>query len=54
LVDEETDMSDDEQEQNLEGDLEEGSIFTPFMSRRQKKYNQKKHANKLGDKGVQN
>jgi hypothetical protein len=36
LVDEETDMSDDEQEQNLEGDLEEGSIFTPFMSRRQK------------------
>jgi len=53
LVDEEPDMSDDEQEQNLEGELEEGSIFTPFMSRRQKKYN-KKHANKLSDKGVQN
>jgi len=33
LVDEETDMS-DEQEQNLEGDLYEGSSVTPFMSRR--------------------
>jgi hypothetical protein len=54
FIDEEPDMSDDEQEQNLEGEYHEGSIFTPFMSRRQKKYNQKKHANKLGDKGVQN
>jgi len=36
LLDEEHDMSDDEQEQNLEGELEQGSIFTPFMSRRQK------------------
>ena len=53
LVDEEPDMSDDEQEQNLEGELEEASIFTPFISRRKKKYN-RKHANKLSDKGVQN
>jgi hypothetical protein len=52
LVDEETDMS-DEQEQNLEGDLDEGRSFTPFMSRRKKKYNKNKHDNKLNDKGVQ-
>jgi len=32
----------DEQEQNLKGDIEEGSLFTFFMSRRQKKYNKKK------------
>jgi len=35
-----------------EGDIEEGSLFTPFMSRRQKKSN-KKHANKLNDTVVQ-
>ena len=51
LADEETDRS-DEQEQILEGDIEEGSLFTPFMSRMQKKYNKKKHANKLNDTGV--
>ncbi|RHN41254.1 hypothetical protein MtrunA17_Chr8g0364121 [Medicago truncatula] len=50
--DEETDMS-DEQEQNLERDIEEGSLFTPFMSRRQKKNKKKKHPNKLNDTGVQ-
>ena len=44
----------DEQEQNLERDIEEGSFFTPFMSRRQKKKNKKKHANKLNDTRVQN
>jgi hypothetical protein len=36
LVDDEPDMSDDEQETNLEGELEEGSIFTHFMSRSRK------------------
>lgn len=35
-----------------EGDIEEGSLFTLFMSRRQKKSN-KKHANKLNDTVVQ-
>jgi len=54
LVDEEPSVSDDEKEQNLEGELNEGSIFTPLISRRQKKKNQKKHANKLSDKCVQN
>jgi len=52
LVDEERDIS-DEQEQNLEGDLDKGSSFTPFMSRRHKKYNKKKDVDKLNDKGVQ-
>jgi len=33
----------------IEGDIEDGSLFTPFMSRRQKKSNKKKHANKLND-----
>ena len=53
VVNEETDISDD-QEQNLEGDIEEGSLFTPFMSRRQKKYSKKKDSNKLNDTMVQN
>jgi hypothetical protein len=52
FTDEETDMS-DVQEHNLEGDIEEGSLFTPFMSRRQKNNNKKKHANNLNDTGVQ-
>lgn len=52
LADEETDRSDG-QGQNLEGDIEEGSLFTSFMSRKQKRYNKKKHANKLNDTGVQ-
>ncbi len=42
-----------DQEQNLEGGIEEGSLFTLFMSRRQKKSNKKKHANKLNDTMVQ-
>jgi len=43
----------DVQEHNLEGDIEKRSLFTPFMSRRQKKNNKKKQANKLNDTGVQ-
>jgi len=50
--DEGTDMS-YAQEQNLERDIEEGSLFTPFMSRKQKN-NKKKYVNKLNDTGVQN
>jgi len=37
----------------IEGDIEDGSLFTPFMSKRQKKSNKKKHANKLNDTTVQ-
>lgn len=36
--DEETDMS-NEEKKYLERDIEEGSLFTPFTSRRQKKKN---------------
>ena len=37
----------------IEGDIEDGSLFTPFMSKKQKKYNKKKHGNKLNDTMVQ-
>jgi len=33
----------------IEGDIGDGSLFTLFMSRRQKKSNKKKHVNKLND-----
>jgi len=37
----------------IEGDIEDGRLFTPFMTRRQKKSNKKKHVNKLNDTVVQ-
>jgi len=33
----------------IEGDIQDESLFTPFMSRRQKKSNKKKQVNKLND-----
>jgi len=60
-ADEDTDATDStfDPESDSEGHkinssaAKEGSLFTPFMSRRQKKSNKKKHANKLNDTMVQ-